>query len=445
MFKRIGDVIKQWFISGVFFKKIIFLIYKTILFIVNKLFAIVKKIIVKILFILRNLLCLIFYLPDWGIKTLARKRLAKKTPVENKVLFLTFQGGYTCNPRAIADEMIRQNVDAKLVWDVKTKIPACDYPMQLRMVKHDTVEFYKELASAKVIIENTNIMERIGAYKNKDQYLIQTWHGSMGIKRLDGDVVMGRAWKRLSKKCQKYVDYLLSNSDFETEVFQTAYWPGVEILNTGHARNDIFFWEDEERIAKNRRKVYKELNIEEDRKIFLFAPTHRDGEDDDNVFKGLDYKAIKKALEARFGGKWQIVLRLHNRLKGQSSKWLKNLPYYVTDATKYADMQEILAVTEVGVTDYSSWIFDYVLTKKPGFIVERGLEDFQNTRGFYYPIETTPFPIAKDYKELCKRIREFDEEKYQKDITTFLEARGCFEDGHASERIVEKIKELLAK
>ena len=90
-------------------------------------------------------------------------------------------------------------------------------------------------------------------------------------------------------------------------------------------------------------------------------------------------------------------------------------------------MQELLVAADAGVTDYSSWIFDYVLSGKPGFLIEIGLDEFKEQRGFYYPIETTPFPIAKNSTELAKCIKNFDEDKY----------------GHASERIVAKIKELM--
>lgn len=378
---------------------------------------------------------------DYLVGAFSRMVMAKSTPVENKVMFLTFQGDYTCNPKYIAEELIRENVDCTLIWDVKGQIPNCDYPLNLKFVQHDTYEFYKEMASSKVIIENTNIVERLGAYKKKNQYLFQTWHGSLGIKRLDGDVVMGFSWKQLAKKCQKNVDFLLSNSDFESEVFRTAYWKNTPALMVGHARNDIFFTEDEDFKNKIKKKVYTALGIDMNKKIFLYAPTHRD--DVGESFHAFNYGAVKAALEERFGGEWQIVLRFHNRLRKQSRNWLRHLPDFVSDATMYGDMQELLLCTECGVTDYSSWIFDYVLGRKPGFIVEVGLEDYENSRGFYYPIETTPFPIAKNFKQLCTRIKEFDADKYQTDIDRFLQERGCMEDGHASERIVAKIKELL--
>ena len=403
----------------------------------------IRYVIVGVLNLVLSILKFPILLIDHCLAYIARAAISKHTPVERKVLFLTYQGDYTCNPKYIAEEMIRQGLDkdTALVWDVRTDIANCDYPLKLRFVKHQTYEFYKELASAKVIIENTNIVERLGAYKKKDQVLLQTWHGSLGIKRLDGDVVMGIKWKRLARICQKNVNYLLSNSDFEDDVFKSAYWKDTPILRTGHARNDVFFETDETKLAHMKHKVYQELEIPENRRIFLYAPTHRD--DEGESFRPFNYGAVKAALEERFGGEWQIVLRFHSRLRKASRKWIRTLPEYVTDATMYGDMQELLTCTECGVTDYSSWIFDYVLGRKPGFIVEVGFDKFKESRGFYYPIETTPFPIAKDFGELCKRIREFDEDKYQQDIDTFLAARGCTEDGHASEHIVAKIKEFL--
>ncbi len=439
MIKKALNFIEKKMVEGKFFQWIFTMLQKAVTSVLYAVYTVCGKVVSLVFRIFK----MIFLYPDKGLAVLARRHLAKKTPVENQIMFLTFQGDYTCNPKYIAEELIRENTDYKLIWDVKTNYPTSDYPLELRFVKHNTYEFYKQLAASKVIIENTNIVERLFAYKKKDQYLLQTWHGSLGIKRLDGDVVMGFRWKQLAKKCQNTVDLLLSNSDFESEVFRTAYWKDVPAVMVGHARNDIFFLKDQEKIAKIRRKVYRFLDIPEDTHLFLFAPTHRD--DVDESYQPLDYFEIKEALEERFGGRWQIVIRLHNRLKKESKSWLNLLPSYVSDATFYEDMQELLLCTDVGLTDYSSWIFDFVLSGKPGFIIELGLEDYKNSRGFYYPIDSTPFPIARDSRELAAKIRSFDADKYAKDKDTFLAARGCMEDGHASERIAAKIDELMKK
>lgn len=439
MIRKAFQIMGHMMVEGKLFQSLFLMLCRF----VTGILRVIYNVIIKVIRIVFRILAKIFWYPDQALAILARRMMAKRTPVKDQIMFLTFQGDYTCNPKYIAEQLIREGCSYRMIWDVKTAIPTSDYPLQLQFVRHNSYEFFKELAASKVIIENTNIVERLYAYKKKDQYLIQTWHGSLGIKRLDGDVVMGFSWKRLAKRCQKNVDLLLSNSDFETEVFRTAYWGDVPSVMVGHARNDILFCRDEKEIAKVRKKVFKYLQLPQDTKLFLYAPTHRD--DVDENYEALNYRIIKEALEERFGGTWQIVIRLHNRLKKESQMWLNNLPTYVSDATFYEDMQELLLCTDAGLTDYSSWIFDYVLSGKPAFIIELGLEDYENSRGFYYPIETTPFPIAKNSKELAKRIKEFDAEKYAKDKETFLKARGCMEDGHAAERISKEIAKLMEK
>lgn len=106
-------------------------------------------------------------------------------------------------------------------------------------------------------------------------------------------------------------------------------------------------------------------------------------------------------------------------------------------------MQELIAVTDVAITDYSSWIYDFVLLRKPGFIFATDIGKYNNERGFYYPLEETPFPIAKNNDELIKNILTFENEGYQERVESFLIDKGCYEDGHASERVAELINEIM--
>lgn len=106
-------------------------------------------------------------------------------------------------------------------------------------------------------------------------------------------------------------------------------------------------------------------------------------------------------------------------------------------------MQELIAITDVAITDYSSWIYDFMLMRKPGFIFATDIEEYNTERGFYYPIESTPFPIAVDNDELIDNILKFDETSYATNLEKFLEDKGCVEDGHAAERAVDLIYRIL--
>ena len=188
------------------------------------------------------------------------------------------------------------------------------------------------------------------------------------------------------------------------------------------------------------KKVRAFYNIDKNTKIALYAPTFRDN----YSFKSydLDYEKLLKALKKRFGGKWVILVRFHFRLR--ELKIPKKYDSYVINATDYNDIQELLCVSDVGITDYSSWLCDYVLTNRPGFLYASDIQKYiDDERGFYYPLSSTPFPVAESNDELYDKIVNFDEKKYLKEVDEYLKRLGCYEKGNASSRIVKKIEELI--
>ena len=113
MIKKALNFIEKKMVEGAFFKWIFLMLQKAITSIFYALYIVCSKVISLVF----RIFSIIFLYPDKALSVLARRHLAKKTPVENQIMFLTFQGDYTCNPKYIAEELIRQNTDYKLVWD----------------------------------------------------------------------------------------------------------------------------------------------------------------------------------------------------------------------------------------------------------------------------------------------------------------------------------------
>lgn len=355
-------------------------------------------------------------------------------------MFLTYQGDFTCNPRAIAEELIGRNAKYKMYW-VYNKFSNIDsFPKELTLVERGSYEFYRIAAETKLFVDNTHNFIRLGVHKKKSQILLQTWHGSLGLKRLDGPIVMGRRWKRIAAKTKKHTDLIISNSTFENMVYRTSYWKRTPVVMCGHPRNDILF-RSVDALRDYRRKVLSKLNLPEECKILLYAPTHRDGMEC-NLFH-LSYDQIQTALKRRFGGDWIILVKWHSRLRSTSTSDCLKFPPFVMDVTDYGDIQELMVAADVGLTDYSSWIFDFMLLRRPGFIFAFDLAKYTESRSFYYPIDTIPFPIATTSDELSNVILNFDENQYNQKLEEFLMEKGCVDDGCASKRVVDKIIELL--
>lgn len=382
---------------------------------------------------------------DRAIGIAAREILKRNTPiVKNKVFFHTQESLYCCNPKYICEEMLRQELDVDIVWRIAAKGTG-GTPKDVRTVRLNSFAYFKEIYSAHVIVTNSFLYLGAPIYLKKGQVLIQTWHGSLGIKKFGKeDIKDSKRRVRALEKTGKMTDYCITNSELENSSLSDTFWPDTPKLPYGHARNDLFFPQKEKYRIDIRKGLLKKWELDPATKILMYGPTFRD----DKSFEcyDIDFDRVLSALETRFGGEWCCIVRYHPSLRkiykkrGQEQQ---ELVHRIIDGTEYLDMQELIAISDAAITDYSSWIFDFVLMYRPGFIFATDIERYDTERGFYYPIQTTPFPIAQNNRELEANILNFDNDSYCRAVEMFLQDKGCVEDGRASERVVELIQKII--
>lgn len=372
-----------------------------------------------------------------------RKLMQDMKIVPNRIVFGTFQNCYTCNCKYIADEILRRGLDYELIFlvngDAFYHKEKYNIPDGVKLVLRGSLASYFALGTAKFWVDNALNCIWKEIPKKPEQIYIDTWHGSLGIKRLGGE----KRWIKLAEHSADFIDYFLTDSVFEEEVFHTSFWPHVEQLKFGHPRNDILF--SKEKMSELRDKVYKFYKIEPHVKTVLYAPTFRDNKSDVSAIK-IDCIKLKETLEKKFGGEWKVIVKahMHNRHNAALRHMFANRDSII-DASDYIDMQELIAAADVGITDYSSWIFDFVLKGAPAFIYARDIKQYINSRGFFYPLDQTPFSIAETDEELSGNIMDFDSEAYAKAVKAFLDDKQCYENGHAAERTVDFICELSGR
>ena len=361
----------------------------------------------------------------------------------NKIVFSNYMGGgYGCNSKYIAQEIIKQNLPVEIVWIARSKFSAKDFPPQIRVVDYNKLNHcLYEHATAGIWIDNYSKFNLVnaGLCKKKNQIYINTWHGSLGIKRIDENIKIlktNKAWKSTAIKDYGLIDIMISNSDFETDVYRNAFWYNGKILKLGHPRNDIFHMNNKDL----KRTILKNLGISEKSKIVLYAPSFRDNLRIDCF--NLDYKGLKECLDNKSGENWVVLSRFHPK-NIFSVQYLNHVSEFQKDVSFYPDIQELLYISDLLISDYSSCMFDFMLTKRPCFIYAEDITQYNNERGFYYKLESTPFPIAENNVQLIKNIENFDNTKYQSACAEFLHAKGALEDGKASMRVIKLIKELL--
>ena len=357
-------------------------------------------------------------------------------PTQKKVVFINFAGrGYGDSPKYISEEILRQSLPYDLVWLCYEMNNT--FPDGIRKVKFYSLKSRYELATARVIISNTK--GRLPYRKKSSQYYIQTWHGGFGVKYIEKDAeqYLSKKYVRDSKYDSSITDLILSGSEFQTRVIQDSFWYNGEIFKKGVPRNDIFF-NRSEKAVKNLKKLY---GFNENTKIVLYAPTFRD---DDNIdaYK-LNASMLLHALRKRTGGEWKLIIRLHPKVAGISH--IFKYDNDVINGSVYADSQELLVFSDLLITDFSSTMMDFGIMKKPVLLFITDLEDYvKKCRGIRPLFYQLPFELSKSNEELCCAIMKFDANSYLHRLNTFMDRYyHSYDDGHASEYVVERIKEHM--
>lgn len=351
---------------------------------------------------------------------------------KNKILFWSYYGSqYGCSPKYISEYIVNNEPSFDVVWGILK--PSLITDSNVRKVAFSSVKFWYELATAKFIVTNyrfgTNMKKRPG------QIYIQTWHSSLRLKKIekDAEAYLPSNYVQQAKRDSTFIDYLISGCSESTRIFKQSFWYSGAILEIGTPRIDP--------IIKNKKfklnSVKQSLGIEEDEKVILYAPTFR--KSDDYTCYISDFSDIIKSLIDRFDGKWKVVVRLHPHLSERSEEIIKNKD--VINGSSFSDMQELLAITDFLITDYSSLMFDFMFSRKPALLYLPDLQEYlKNERELYYNVIDLPFLKAFDKEEITNKIREFDAKKYKIDLFNFEENIGSFEKGTASAQLLEVLK-----
>ncbi len=357
-------------------------------------------------------------------------------PVRNKIVFLNFWGrGYGDSPKYIAEEIIRQSLPYEMVWLVYDL--SCEMPDRIKKVKYYSLKSRIELATARVII--SNVKGGLQFRKKKLQYYIQTWHGGFGVKFIEKEIENFLSPKYIlsSKHDSSITDLILSGSEFQTKVIKDAFWYDGEIFKKGVPRNDIFFNVTEEKVSLLKEKY----GFQKSDRIVLYAPTFRD-DNSSNAFS-IDTKMLLRALEERTGFRWKLIIRLHP--VASQYRGLFHYDNQVVDGSGFPDSQELLVLSDLLITDFSSVMMDFAIMKKPVFLFITDLEQYirncRDVRPIFYQL---PFALAHSNIELCNVIKAYDESKYQQSLRSFMDNYyQSYDDGHASEYVVDRIKSVM--
>lgn len=367
---------------------------------------------------------------------------------DHLVLFESYAGRqYSCNPKALYEELRDHPHYRKYqkVWAFldPEKHRYLEKDPNTKVVAFRSAEYYKTCASAKIWVSNFRMRNELTPKRN--QIYIQTWHGTP-LKRLGFDIEQYEGSKDGQRLLEyqyvtdlKRYSYLLGPSEFYKEKITSAfrlkdYRKERIFIDGGYPRNDFLLRLTEEKAAE----LKKRLEIPENKKIILYAPTWRENQH----VPGAGYRY---QLQVDFG-KWRrslgedvLILYRSHYLVGNSID-LSPFEGFVRNVSDYDDINDLYAVSDLLITDYSSVFFDFANLGRPIIFFMYDYEKYKNElRGFYIDESELPGPIIRDEDRLMEIIRDYNGQGYEEIYRAFNEKYNPYRKGNGAAVVWRKV------
>lgn len=370
---------------------------------------------------------------------------------ENVLLFESSVGrSYSGNPKYIYEEIVRQGLDHhfRCIWildNTSTRIVGRSQKVRKMRLKH---LYYAVIAGFWIVDSRQTDTFR----KRKGSIFIQTWHGTplkklaldMQVMNIGGETNL-LDYKEKFKNQVKSWDYLISQNQYSTRKFTSAFAFQNEIWEIGYPRNDILVNCNNQGAIIN----YKmKLALPLDKKIILYAPTWRDDEYYEPGKWKLKLQLDIDQMQSRLGKEYVVIIKLHYFMQDEI-KLDQNLQDFIRVFNSDQDIQILYLVSDILITDYSSVMFDYSILRRPIIFYVYDLEKYKNElRGFYFDLyQEAPGPVVNSQEQLMVEIENIQDkfDSYKDKYDLFTKKFNYLDDGMASKRAVNMINKLYSK
>lgn len=326
----------------------------------------------------------------------------------------------------IYEELYKRNLDLKVKLILSKRIDNKKTILNLLTTAY-------HFATSKVILLDDfyPLIYQLTIRKNSD--LIQVWHAAGAFKTF-GFSRTGRPGgpSPKSKNHRNYTKATVS-SEGVREHYAEGFGITVDkVYPSGVPRSDVFF--DEEYKKYVRGTLYEKYPFLKNKKVILFAPTFR-GNGQGSAFFPFHVLDFKKLYE-NFNDEYVFLFKIHPFVNNKLS-----IPYeyadFFYDMSSFREINDLLLVTDILITDYSSVCFEFALLNKPMLFFGFDVEDYVRTRDFYYDFfNFIPGPLVRTTEEIVDTIKN---ERFLMDkIKPFVDYFFNGTLGKASQKVVDE-------
>lgn len=333
----------------------------------------------------------------------------KKQQITDQIIFLC---------EASSFEYIKKNIDEKVLL------------FEANSVKDMVKSVYHIATSKNIIIDNYFAFLSAVTFKEGVQ-CTQLWHAAGAIKCFGmKDKSNSRRSKRSLRRFQRvysHFDKVIVGSDAMVEIFKEAFnLNDANFLYTGIPRTDLFY-NEEYQITIKKRLLSDNPHLK-NKKVIFYVPTFRDNLSDFNLVLDVE------KMFAELGTTHVLMIKLHPAIKNKLEIDNK-LKDFVFDYSTYDNINDLLFITDILITDYSSIPYEFSLLNKPMIFYPYDLAEYQASRGIWGPYESlVPGPVVFDTEEIIEIIKNemFDLNK----ITEFCKKWNKYSLGNSSENLI---------
>ncbi|MFC3420052.1 CDP-glycerol glycerophosphotransferase family protein [Salinicoccus hispanicus] len=362
-------------------------------------------------------------------------RICRMLPVQNKTVMLSAFGDNI-------QQVINKVVDRTSSRIIVLKEPGCRrnfrnvpersvIPFSPKRIRNHVVGIY-HLATSKVVFVDSYHVILASCDFRKETTCIQLWHANGAVKLfgLRDRTIKNRsasAHRRFRSVYSRFHQVAVS-SDAMADIFKSAFGLRDDnMLRTGVPRTDFFHSTD--RLQAARKKMRSRLPQVEGKQVILYAPTFRDDD-----FEVCTLPLDVESMHASLGDDHHLLIHLHPAVDFEGF----HNTGFATDVSKGYDIFELLSITDILITDYSSIPFEFSTLKKPMIFYPYDLEQYARDRGIWFDYPSfVPGPVVQSTSGIIDIIKEdtFNREA----IEVFDRKWNMYADGSATRRLVESV------
>ena len=363
---------------------------------------------------------------------------ASKHPISDKVIFLEIGKSPSPSNSHISKVMMKEG-----------KYEVHMIGLHMRSVSfvefyENALEFIEDMATAKAVFLST-ANDLLSCFEVRPETkVIQLWHGVGMLKKVGYSTLDSKKFGMSHKTRSEYdqyrnYSYVTIASPEQTWMFEDAMNINREsgiIVPVGIARTDVFY--DPNYIEKAYNKLYDKIPQIKGKKIILYAPTFRGEVADAKAPDQLNISAFAKHLSNEY-----VLLIKHHSLSKDippiPDQWKDRFAFDMNEK-KILNIEQLLVVADICITDYSSIAFEYAIMEKQLIFYAYDLEDYIDERGLYCKYdEITPGSICKTNEEMISYITNIDSSFAIQEVIDFKNKFVSACDGNSTSRTIALI------